>query len=232
VLGVVVIAAAASGGIGLHALSGGAPDAAMAAATSAPVQVTAVPLPEIQADRTAAQASRSLERAVLRARLRAKQLATREARTQRIRLSACDHADQVFAGLGLDREQRANLQIIVDLARRLGLPPRAAVIAAATAWQESRLRNLDHGLGDSVGMFQQRPSMGWGSVAQLQDPRYATRRFYERLVEVRGWQQLTIGDAAQAVQRSAYPQRYARWTSMAADGVRGIERLRSVGVTC
>jgi murein DD-endopeptidase MepM/ murein hydrolase activator NlpD len=80
----------------------------------------------------------------------------------------------------------------------------------ATAIQESDLRNLPGGPDDSVGLFQQRPSQGWGTAAQLLDPAYAASRFYDKLLTVDGWEQLPLTEAAQAVQRSAYPDAYAR----------------------
>ena len=108
----------------------------------------------------------------------------------------------------LDLEQARLTSIIVGLSVRRGLAPRAASIAMATAYQESGIRNLDHGDRDSVGLFQQRPSQGWGSVEQLQDPYYATRKFYQALVKVKGWETGDINDVAQRVQRSGFPEAY------------------------
>ncbi len=109
-------------------------------------------------------------------------------------------------------EQAANASTIAGVAVTRGLPPRAASIALATAVQESGLRNLDYGdqAGpDSRGLFQQRPSQGWGSEEQVQDPIYAAGAFYDALVEVPAYQTLPITEAAQLVQRSAYPDAYA-----------------------
>jgi cell wall-associated NlpC family hydrolase len=92
-----------------------------------------------------------------------------------------------------------------------GIPTFAEIIAVATAIQESGLRNLPGGDRDSVGLFQQRPSQGWGTPAQLQDPVYAADKFYDKLLTIPNWQQLPLTNAAQAVQRSAYPQAYAKW---------------------
>ncbi len=89
-----------------------------------------------------------------------------------------------------------------------GLPARAASIALATAFQESKLRNLSHGDRDSVGLFQQRPSQGWGTEEQLQDPDYAINAFYDALVEIDGYESMRITEAAQAVQRSGFPEAY------------------------
>jgi hypothetical protein len=98
--------------------------------------------------------------------------------------------------------------LIAATAVERGLPARAASIALATAFQESKLRNLKDGDRDSVGLFQQRPSQGWGSAQQLRDPRYAVNAFYDALVEIDGYQQMRITEAAQAVQRSGFPEAY------------------------
>src|SRR5215207_3813557 len=112
-------------------------------------------------------------------------------------------------------EQAGNAALIADVARSRGLPDRAIVIALATAQQESRLRNLDYGDRDSLGLFQQRPSSGWGTAAQVQEPVYAANKFYDHLVKVRGWETARLTDAAQRVQRSAFPEAYQRWEVMA-----------------
>ncbi|MGC9665809.1 hypothetical protein ACNTMW_04560 [Planosporangium sp. 12N6] len=112
-------------------------------------------------------------------------------------------------------EQTANAATIAAIGMRRGLPVRAVQVALATAMQESKLRNLAGGDRDSVGLFQQRPSQGWGAPEQLMDVRFAAGAFYAALVKVRGWQAMEIGDAAQAVQRSAYPDAYAQWVEPA-----------------
>ncbi|MGZ0151587.1 hypothetical protein ACXJJ3_31340 [Kribbella sp. WER1] len=109
----------------------------------------------------------------------------------------------------LDFEQAESAAIIAGIAVRRGLPPRAATIALATAYQESNLRNLAHGDRDSLGLFQQRPSQGWGTAKQVQDPYYATGKFYDALVKIRNYQNLAITVAADKVQRSAFPNAYA-----------------------
>jgi hypothetical protein len=81
-------------------------------------------------------------------------------------------------------------------------------IALATAYQESKIRNLTHGDRDSIGIFQQRPSQGWGTVAQISDEYYAINRFYEALEQIDGYQTMRITEAAQKVQRSGYPEAY------------------------
>lgn len=108
-------------------------------------------------------------------------------------------------------DQLTHAATIAAAAVRRGLPERAAAIALATALQESKLRNLEAGDRDSVGLFQQRPSQGWGTPTQLQDPRFAAGEFYAHLVKVPNWQTLRLAAAAQAVQRSAHPDLYQRW---------------------
>jgi hypothetical protein len=108
----------------------------------------------------------------------------------------------------LDLDQAYYTSIVVGLSVRRGLAPRAGSIAMATVYQESGIRNLDHGDRDSVGLFQQRPSQGWGSEEQLMDPYYATTKFYNALVKVKGWESRDITKVAQEVQRSAYPDAY------------------------
>jgi hypothetical protein len=113
--------------------------------------------------------------------------------------------------VSLDSEQVANAATISAVGLRRGVPRRAIVVALATAWQESELENLSGGDRDSVGLFQQRPSQGWGTAEQVADPRYAAGRFYSALLKVSGWQEMRVTDAAQAVQRSAYPEAYEQW---------------------
>ena len=115
----------------------------------------------------------------------------------------------------LTQEQAENAAIISAVAVRRGLPARAASIALATAFQESKLRNLDHGDRDSLGLFQQRPSQGWGTAEQIQRPFYATRKFYDALEKIDGYQSMRITVAAQRVQRSGFPEAYE---DHAADG--------------
>ncbi|MFJ2187627.1 hypothetical protein ACIOJE_06590 [Kitasatospora sp. NPDC087861] len=115
------------------------------------------------------------------------------------------------AGEGtLEIPQAANAATIAAVARSRGLPDRATTISLATAMQESKLRNLAGGDRDSLGLFQQRPSMGWGTPQQIQDPVYATNKFLDGLVKVPGYTRLPLTDAAQAVQKSGYPQAYAK----------------------
>jgi cell wall-associated NlpC family hydrolase len=117
----------------------------------------------------------------------------------------------------LSEEQRRNAATIIGVARDMGTPPRAWLIALATAMQESTLRNINYGDRDSLGLFQQRPSQGWGSPAQVTDPVYATRIFIERLLQVSDWESMPVTVAAQTVQRSAFPDAYAKWEGLAAE---------------
>lgn len=124
-------------------------------------------------------------------------------------------ARRAGSGLPVDAGQLANAWIIYSVGAGLGLPPRAEVVAIAAAMQESALENLPFGSSDSLGLFQQRPSQGWGTVAQIMDPVYAAREFYLRLEQVNGWQSLPLTVAAQDVQHSGAPGAYARWQSAA-----------------
>lgn len=108
----------------------------------------------------------------------------------------------------LTPEQAHNATLISALGVRRGLPARAVSIAFATAYQESKLRNLDHGDRDSLGLFQQRPSQGWGTRRQVQDPYHSTNAFYDALAKVDGFETMRITEAAQKVQRSGYPEAY------------------------
>src|SRR5688572_19187814 len=108
----------------------------------------------------------------------------------------------------LSVEQAENAATIAAIGVRRGLPARAVSIALATAYQESKIQNLDHGDRDSLGVFQQRPSMGWGTPEQIQDVRYATNKFYDELVRVDGYETMRITEAAQLVQRSGFPEAY------------------------
>lgn len=112
-------------------------------------------------------------------------------------------------------DQAGNAALIAAIGARRELPARAGTIALATAMQESKLRNIDYGDRDSLGLFQQRPSQGWGTPAQIMDSHYATNAFYDRLVQVSGYQSMPVTDAAQRVQRSGFPQAYAAHESMA-----------------
>ena len=107
-------------------------------------------------------------------------------------------------------EQVANAALIAAISDKRGLPPRAASIAITTSIQESKLRNLNYGDRDSVGLFQQRPSMKvWGTREQILDPVHSANVFYDALVKVDGYESMVITEVAQKVQKSAYPDAYA-----------------------
>jgi peptidoglycan DL-endopeptidase CwlO len=118
----------------------------------------------------------------------------------------------------LDDVQRQTAATIIGVAKGMAVPPRGWVVALATAMQESQMGTVgmdvavDH---DSLGVFQQRPSQGWGSPEQVRDPVYATRTFLQRLLAVPGWDTMPVTQAAQIVQRSAFPNAYAKWETLA-----------------
>ncbi|MFI6263661.1 hypothetical protein [Micromonospora sp. NPDC051006] len=123
--------------------------------------------------------------------------------------------------IALDNEQTKNAKAIIAVTKKSGMDERAAVVSIATSLQESKLENLGH-LGDandhdSLGLFQQRPSSGWGTPEQITDPEYSTMAFLKGLKQVDGWQDMPLSEAAQTVQVSAYPDAYAQWEQQAAD---------------
>ncbi|WP_448257579.1 LysM peptidoglycan-binding domain-containing protein [Microbacterium aurum] len=126
----------------------------------------------------------------------------------------------------LDAEQQESARLIIRVGRSLGVSDRGIAIALATAMVESWLRNLDWGDRDSLGLFQQRPSTGWGTEAEVRDPARAAAAFFggpadpngtrtRGLLDIAGWEAMEFGAAAQAVQISAYPERYAPWEPQA-----------------
>ncbi|MHA6524197.1 hypothetical protein [Tessaracoccus sp. G1721] len=132
----------------------------------------------------------------------------------------------------LSPEQARNASIIVAASVELGLPERAAVIALATAYQESDLRNLDYGDRDSLGLFQQRPSYGWGTEEEIMDPWYSSARFYEELVKFSGWETGDINDVAQQVQRSGFPEAYRQHVAKATGVAGALRGSRPEGIAC
>lgn len=135
-------------------------------------------------------------------------------------------ASEGDAAASLDPDQAANAALIAAIGVERGLPARAVTIALATAMQESRLRNIDYGDRDSLGLFQQRPSTGWGTPEQILNASHAARLFYggpsnpnkgktRGLLDIPGWQLMSLTQAAQAVQISAYPNAYAKWETSA-----------------
>ncbi len=116
----------------------------------------------------------------------------------------------------LTEEQMGTVAKIIEVGQRRELPPLAWQIAIQAGMTESGLRSLDHGDRDSLGIFQMRPSMGWGSPEEVTDPEYAVNKFYDVLQALPDWETTRPGDSAQAVERSAFPDRYHNWEAMAA----------------
>ncbi|MGN6723385.1 MAG: hypothetical protein ACTHJM_12315 [Marmoricola sp.] len=132
----------------------------------------------------------------------------------------------------LDTSQGQFAALIAAIGMRRGLPARAVSIALATAYQESKIQNLPGGDADSLGLFQQRPSQGWGHPNQLMDPVYATNAFYDALVKIRNYQSLDITVAAQEVQHSAYPSAYAQHESDARTVASALTGYSPAAFTC
>ncbi|MFE0463934.1 hypothetical protein ACFW1A_32240 [Kitasatospora sp. NPDC058965] len=110
----------------------------------------------------------------------------------------------------MEIDQAGNAATIAAVTLSRGLPERALVIALATGLQESKLHNLEGGDRDSIGLFQQRPSQGWGTAQQIADPVYSTNKFLDQLIAVPGYARMRLTDAAQRVQKSGYPEAYAK----------------------
>jgi hypothetical protein len=115
----------------------------------------------------------------------------------------------------LDPQQMANASTIAAVGVQRGVPDHAVTIALATALQESKLQNLEGGDRDSIGLFQQRPSQDWGTPDQIMDPRFSAGQFYKALMKIKGWETMSVAEAAQAVQKSADGSLYARWEDKA-----------------
>ncbi|MEU6416033.1 C40 family peptidase [Streptomyces spiralis] len=131
-------------------------------------------------------------------------------------------------GLDHPAEQIPNAKAIQATGVAMKVPARGQIVALATALQESGLRNLDYGDRDSLGLFQQRPSQGWGATQQIRDPVHASTKFYEALLKVSGWQSMTVTQAAQAVQKSDFPDAYAKWEPLATALQKSIVKWLSV----
>ncbi|WP_206188206.1 hypothetical protein [Sanguibacter sp. HDW7] len=132
----------------------------------------------------------------------------------------------------LSPEQAQNVALFSAMATERGLPARAVTIATATALQESWATNIDYGDRDSVGLFQQRPSQGWGTVEQIMDPVYSTGKFYDGLVKVRDYTKLEVTVAAQTVQRSAFPDAYAKHEGKARAWASALAAQDGTTLTC
>lgn len=132
----------------------------------------------------------------------------------------------------IDLEQAANAATIAAVGKRKGLPNHAITVALAAALQESKLRNLRYGDRDSLGLFQQRPSQGWGTPAQLLTPTYAAGQFFTHLERIPGWRTLPVADAAQVVQHSADGSAYAPWEGEARVLARALTGELPAGLAC
>lgn len=121
----------------------------------------------------------------------------------------------LYGGIRLNSEQLRNAQTIISVGRSMGASERDIMIGLMTAMQESSLRNLNYGDRDSLGLFQQRPSQGWGTPAQVRNPVYAARKFFTELMRIQNRDRMALTQAAQAVQRSAFPNAYAKWENLA-----------------
>lgn len=128
---------------------------------------------------------------------------------------------------GYSGDQMANATVIVAVGKQLNVPEQGWVVAIAAAMQESKLHNLSYGDRDSLGLFQQRPSQGWGTPEQIMNPSYAANQFYQHLLAVPNWQGMSINAAAQAVERSGFPDAYGTHEQAARQVVGAIE-----GFTC
>lgn len=129
-------------------------------------------------------------------------------------------------------EQAANASTISMISIERGLPPKAATIALATAIQESKLRNLTYGDADSLGLFQQRPSQGWGTPKEINDPVYAANTFYDAMIAVPNWPEWAVTEIAQEVQRSGFPDAYAGHEAEARVLASGLVGQTHAGVAC
>ncbi|MBX9244156.1 hypothetical protein ICW40_04955 [Actinotalea ferrariae] len=132
----------------------------------------------------------------------------------------------------LEPDQADTAALLAATSVRRSLPARATTIAIATGLQESKLRNITYGDRDSLGIFQQRPSQGWGTEDQVLDPVYATNAFYDALVKVDGYQDLPVTEAAQAVQRSGFPEAYAQHEGRARAWASAMYGFSPGAVTC
>nr|WP_051792619.1 hypothetical protein [Amycolatopsis jejuensis] len=132
----------------------------------------------------------------------------------------------------LQPDPMSNAATIAAVGSKQGMPAHAVTIALATALQESKLRNLSGGDRDSIGLFQQRPSQGWGTPEQLQDPVYSATEFYKKLAKLEDWQTIPITEAAQAVQRSGAPDAYAQWEPEASALAAALTGQYPAALTC
>jgi hypothetical protein len=150
--------------------------------------------------------------------------------------TTCQVTGPAGESVRLDGEQMANAATIAAVGWGRGMPDQAVLIALATSLQEAKLRNLDHqgkrNDHDSLGIFQQRPSQGWGTAEQILDQRHAAESFYAALRRVPGWEQMRVTEAAQQVQRSAHPEAYEKWVNEAQVLTQALAGRQGAAVTC
>jgi len=147
--------------------------------------------------------------------------------------TGCNFASRATsAQFSITPTQAQNAAIIAAVAMRKGMPDHAVTVALAASLQETQLRNLPYGDLDSVGLFQQRPSQGWGTSTQIMDPSYAASAFYDHLAQVPGWQTIAVTDAAQLVQHSATPDAYANWETEARSLALALTGEVPAGLSC
>ncbi|WP_373465454.1 C40 family peptidase [Streptomyces sp. V1I6] len=136
--------------------------------------------------------------------------------SQQVKAVLANNTGEVqVSGLPAPKEQIPNAKVIVATGVQMKISARGQVVALATALQESGLRNLNHGDRDSLGLFQQRPSQGWGTRSQITDPVYASTKFYKALRSLKDWEKMPVTVAAQKVQKSQFPDAYAKHEPLA-----------------
>lgn len=143
------------------------------------------------------------------------------------RMDCAPIGSTIVGAAGYGPDQMANAAMIVALGKQINIPEQGWLVAIAAAMQESGLRNLDHGDRDSLGLFQQRPSQGWGTPTQIMNPTYSATQFYRHLLALRGWRGMSVNDAAQAVERSGFPHSYAHHEQAAREVIGAVQ-----GSTC
>lgn len=236
VAGVAAIAVTTAGGVALTNGTGGvAMESVAGAGSSSNVERVSASdraaRAEVRTALTAKQADQARSRATA---LRDARLAAAAAARLAALQKSCGYDPNAQRDEQFTSEMTRNARIIIDVSQRMNLPPRAAVIAIATALQESYLKNMTGGHLDSAGLFQQRPSAGWGSYAQVTNPLYSARKFYTEMLEDVGsaWRRLPLTVVAQDVQVSAFPWAYARWEGMAAEVVSKVLNVPVDSLNC
>ncbi len=234
--GAAAVAVTAVGGVTLTGGSGGVTMESVAGAgTTSEVERVLSPARATRAEMRAALTSTEANQARSRAQaLRDARLAEAAAARLAALQRACGYNPYAQRDEQMTAEMLRNARIIIDVSQRMNLAPRAAVIAIATALQESYLKNISYGHLDSAGLFQQRPSAGWGSFSQVTNPQYSARKFYTEMLSDVGsaWRRLPLTVVAQDVQVSAFPSAYARWEAMAAEVVSQVLNVPIASLSC